>query len=182
MITPRLFFVLAAALACLPVLATAQEDMAFMPDGGKTLLLETFLEEDLVNIVATKKTTKDWLIFLDKTPSELTKKQKQTLAEYLELNVPLTEGAFATDVKTGEVAMAFPSDGKELAIANCQFCHSFFTGYLMQDRDLQGWRNVFIPPFHKELEMSEFERETFSRYSAINMPLKFDEVPPELRF
>jgi len=182
MIAPRLFFILAGALACLPALATAQEDMAFMPDGGKTHLLSIFPEEDLYDIAMTERTTEEWMTFLDGTSSELTDAQKQTLAEYLELNLPLAEAEYADAKKASNMAMAFPADGKELAIANCQFCHSFFTGYLMQDRDLQGWRNVFVPPFHKELDMNEIERETFSRYSAINMPLKFDEVPPELRF
>jgi hypothetical protein len=30
--------------------------------------------------------------------------------------------------------------------------------------------------------MTPQEREEFSRYSAINMPMKFEDVPEELRF
>ena len=49
-------------------------------------------------------------------------------------------------------------------------------------RDAQGWRNVFLSPFHRQMEMSEKQREEFARYSAINMPMKVEEVPPDLRF
>lgn len=77
---------------------------------------------------------------------------------------------------------SLPADGKALAIENCQFCHSFFTGYLVQDRDAEGWRAIFKSPFHTELPMSDRQREIFARYSAINMPIPFDEVPEALRF
>ena len=30
--------------------------------------------------------------------------------------------------------------------------------------------------------MDEKERETFALYSAVNMPMKYEDVPPELRF
>ena len=30
--------------------------------------------------------------------------------------------------------------------------------------------------------MTEAERETFARYSAINMPIPFEDVPEDLRF
>jgi hypothetical protein len=82
----------------------------------------------------------------------------------------------------GELAALLPPDGKELAIANCQFCHSFFTGYLAHDRDAAGWRSIFKAPFHKELPMNDKERETFARYSAIHMPIPYEKVPEDLRF
>ena len=56
-------------------------------------------------------------------------------------------------------------------------CHSLFAGYLMQDRELQGWRNIFLSPFHREMKMSPQEREEFARYSALNMPMKIEDVP-----
>jgi hypothetical protein len=52
----------------------------------------------------------------------------------------------------------------------------------MHQRDVQGWRNLFVSPFHRRMKMTEAERETFSRYSAINMPMKPEDVPKELRF
>ena len=47
---------------------------------------------------------------------------------------------------------------------------------------MQGWRNIFLSPFHRELKMTAQEREKFARYSAINMPMKFEDVPEDLRF
>jgi hypothetical protein len=57
-----------------------------------------------------------------------------------------------------------------------------FSGYLMHDRDEAGWRSTFKAPFHLEIPMTETERDTFSAYSAINMPMRMQDVPPELRF
>jgi hypothetical protein len=41
---------------------------------------------------------------------------------------------------------------------------------------------VFLSPFHRNIKMSEKERETFARYSAVSMPMKAEDVPPDLRF
>ena len=57
-----------------------------------------------------------------------------------------------------------------------------FSGYLMQNRDAQGWRSIFLSPFHRNIKMTEQERETFARYSAISMPMKAENVPADLRF
>jgi hypothetical protein len=77
---------------------------------------------------------------------------------------------------------ALPADGQALAENTCQSCHSIFTSYLTQSRDVQGWRSIFLSPFHRELKLAEREREEFARYSAINMPMKVDDVPSDIRF
>ena len=41
---------------------------------------------------------------------------------------------------------------------------------------------MFQSPFHRELKMTAQEREELARYSAINMPMKIEDVPPDLRF
>ena len=41
----------------------------------------------------------------------------------------------------------------------------------MHDRDEAGWKSTFKAPFHKEIPMTELERDTFASYSALNMPL-----------
>ena len=41
---------------------------------------------------------------------------------------------------------------------------------------------MFMSPFHRALKMSPQEREEFSRYAEINMPMKIEDVPAELRF
>jgi hypothetical protein len=75
-----------------------------------------------------------------------------------------------------------PRDGRDLAWEQCQSCHSLFAGYLTQSRAAVGWRNMFLSPFHRQLKMTPQEREEFARYSEINMPMKVEDVPPDLRF
>jgi hypothetical protein len=41
---------------------------------------------------------------------------------------------------------------------------------------------MFLSPFHRELKMSPREREEFARYSALNMPMRIEDVPEDLRF
>ncbi len=52
----------------------------------------------------------------------------------------------------------------------------------MQNRDAQGWRSIFLSPFHRQIKMAAQERETFARYAAFNMPMKAEDVPADLRF
>jgi len=166
--------------------AWGQEGYEFMPKGGKTLLLQVLGSPpdmaELSRIAATKHTEEEWSGALAAHKAALSDKELRTLAAYLAVNMPLAEGVLEAAVKAGKIGDALPPDGRELAWNQCQFCHSLFTGYLTQDRDLAAWQAEFQTPFHREITMTEQERETFSRYSAINMPMKIDDVPPELRF
>lgn len=165
--------------------AFAQPSFDFMPDGGRGLLKQLFGGEqstDLGTQVVTKRTAPDWKTYLEGLGSTLTGKQIDTLAGYLSVTAPIDTARFAGAKAEGDPAAAFPPDGKELAIASCQSCHSMFSGYLMQDRDEKGWRSIFLSPFHRELHMSEQERAIFVLYSTSNMPLKYEDVPPDLRF
>lgn len=166
------------ALGMLPALGQIEFD--FMPDGGRGLLARLVGEQytDLAAIAIEQRDMASWRDYLVGR-GDLTETELETLAGYLSVNFPLDEDMFQADE---DLLTALPSDGKDLAIANCQFCHSIFSGYLMQDRDAQGWRSTFQSPFHSELPMSPEERETFVLYSATNMPLAFEDVPPELRF
>jgi len=174
-------FVIGSLLSLLAGSVLAQPDFGFMPDGGKLTLLR--LSEasavDLKEMVHFTATEEEWTARIATADSTLSADAVATLASYLALNMPI-EGGTALD--TAQLAAALPPDGKELAIENCQFCHSFFTGYLAHDRDTEGWRSIFKAPFHKELPMTEKERETFARYSAINMPIPYEKVPEDLRF
>ena len=53
---------------------------------------------------------------------------------------------------------------------------------MTQERDVRAWLNMFQSPLHRELKMTAQERDEFARYSAINMPMKIDDVPKDLRF
>lgn len=175
-----------AILAGLVAGAAAAEgdDFAFMPPGGKTILMEMLLPGDAPGLAEAARrgaSAGDWADWARQQNPDLSDATVETFAGYAALNFPVAADIAQYVGETGD-ATRLPPDGKELSIARCQFCHSLFSGYLMQDRDEVSWKGTFKAPFHAEIPMSEVERDTFAHYSAINMPLKFDEVPPELRF
>ena len=171
------------AIGLLP--AMAQEDERFMPKGGKTLFLELTdapPATELREIGSPTRSDAEWRSFLAERHKQLDEREVSELAAYLAVNLPLPEGAVQQAESRGDIASALPPDGRELAWTQCQFCHSLFSGYLMQQRDVQGWRSVFLSPFHRGMKMTAQQRETFARYSAINMPMKAADVPAELRY
>jgi hypothetical protein len=177
--------ILRAALALAVIgAAAAQEDyFAFMPEGGRTLLLGRLAGAEgaaLADVAQRAADRADWADWARAQAPDLTEAEAATFAGYAARNFPLPETALARLAEQG--AAALPPDGKDLAVAQCQTCHSFFTGYLMQDRDETSWKGTFKAPFHAEIPMSEAERDTFARYSARNMPMAFEDVPPELRY
>jgi hypothetical protein len=185
--SPRLLsaWLVAAALVLGASPAIAQEDDAFMPKGGKTLFLELTDSPrvaELREIGNAKRTEEEWRAYLTKRHGELGAHEASELAAYLAVNLPLPEGAVEQAASSGDIAAALPPDGRELAWNGCQFCHSLFSGYLMQQRDVQGWRSVFLSPFHRGLKMTAQQRETFARYSALNLPMKAADVPAALRY
>lgn len=166
--------------------ALSQLDFGFMPKGGKTLLLE-FLgapadRAELRKIAETRRSEAEWREALAARAKQLGERERRTLAAYLAVNMPLANGAVQEAEKKGDLAAALPRDGRELAWNECQFCHSLFSSHLTQDRDIQAWLNMFQSPFHRELKMTAQERDEFARYSAINMPMKIEDVPKGLRF
>ena len=169
-----------------PLSAWAQEDNSFMPKGGKTLLLEllgTPLDAAALREVAEARHTEaEWRDLMAARKKTLSERDLNELAAYLALNLPLPAGALDKATTRGDFTSALPADGRELAWTQCQFCHSLFSGYLMQQRDVQGWRNVFLSPFHRGIKMTPPERETFAGFWAASMPLKKEDVPAELRF
>jgi len=164
----------------------AQESTDFMPKGGKSLLIQLLGHPldtaELRQIAKTKRNAEEWQTNLGPRTGAMNDRERRTLSEYLAVNMPLAEKTLAAAEKKGDAAAVLPPDGQELAVNYCQFCHSFFSGYLMIERNVQGWRGTFEAPFHREIEMNAKERETFARYSAINMPMKFEDVPADLRF
>jgi hypothetical protein len=174
----------ALLLGLVPVVS--QEDYGFMPNGGKTLLLKVIgmpaNETELRGIVETQRSETEWREAMTARKKSLNDRELSTLAAYLAVNMPLGQGALEAAAKRGDLASALPADGRELAASQCQFCHSLFSSYLTQSRDVRGWRSTFLSPFHRQMKMTEKEREEFARYSAINMPMKIEDVPTDLRF
>lgn len=174
----------AAVLMSAPV-QSAEDTMAFMPSGGKSILIENLDATDngkLAELAAKSATNEEWAALFAELLPDVGENALETVTAYSAINFPLSPEALARLAETGAAAEFLPPDGKELAVNNCQNCHSLFSGYLVHDRDVTGWLSIFKSPFHSELPMTETERETFSHYSAINMPLKFEDVPPEYRF
>jgi hypothetical protein len=174
-------------LAMLPAgAAFAQGDPGFMPKGGKTLLAEVLGRPpdlaELGRIVAARRSEAEWRDYFSAHKPALSEKELRTLAVYLADVLPLPPGALEAAQSKGDWSAALPMDGRDLAWNNCQGCHSIFTGYLTQDRDVSAWLGEFLAPFHRKLELTKQEREIFAHYSAINMPMKAEDVPEDLRF
>lgn len=170
------------AIGLLPALA--QPSFDFMPDGGRQMLSRIFGQKPAMvhEIAGATRSEAEWTEYLHNQASDLSDKERETLAGYLAVNMPQQESSLKDAEQKGDVIATFPADGRQLAIDNCQFCHSFFTGYLMHDRDVEGWRSTFKSPFHKEIQMTDKEKDTFAHYSATNMPLRIEDVPEDLRF
>ena len=171
-------FLAVLAIAVFALVQAAGEDNAFMPKGGRALLLDLLGvppdQVELRAIAQARRTEPEWRDFIAARKNALTERELATLTAYLAVNMPLPAPV--------QGAAALPSDGRELAWEQCQSCHSLFAGYLTQGRGAQGWRNMFLSPFHRELKMNPQEREEFARYSALNMPMKIEDVPQDLRF
>ena len=168
--------------------ALSQLDYTFMPKGGKALLLEILGSKpdrkDLLNILAVRRSEEDWQQSMAQRVKGMSERERKTLAAYLAINMPVKDPDQAVEKSTKPEALyaALPRDGRELGFYECQYCHSLFTSHLMQDRSFQAWMNMFQSPFHREMKMTQQEREEFSRYSALNMPMKIEDVPQDLRF
>lgn len=170
----------------LVVAQAAGEDYGFMPKGGKTLLLELLgpapKRDEFRTIALAKRSEGEWREFVAARAKQMSERERATLAAYLAVNLPVPAPTVDDAIQRNDLAAALPPDGRELAWNQCQFCHSLFTSHLTQEREAQAWRNMFESPFHRELKMSQQQREEFARYSALNMPMKIDDVPRELRF
>ena len=166
---------LAIASAAVVLLAAGGETFDFMPKGGRALLLETVAGAQLREVVQAKRTEPEWLQWVREPGRKpLGDKQQATLAAYLAVNMPAPRAVQGPG--------ALPLDGRDLAWEQCQSCHSLFTGFLAQEGNATRWRNMFLAPFHRNIRMSAQEREEFARYAEINMPMKVEDVPAELRF
>ena len=175
-------FLAVFAIAVFAFAQAAGEDNAFMPRGGRALLIELLGtppdRAELRTIAQARRTEPEWRDFVAARKNTLTERELATLAAYLAVNMPLPDD----DVKRDNLASTLPPDGRDLAWNECQSCHSLFASHLTQRRNAQGWRNMFLSPFHRELKMTSQEREEFARYSALNMPMKIEDVPQDLRF
>ncbi len=175
-------WLLGLALAAVPFVHALAEDFAFMPKGGRVLLLAWMGSPpnvtELRDLLRAQRTETQWREFVVTRSQTLSEREIATLSSYLAVNLPLAEDV----VKQTDIVTTLPPDGRDLAWNECQSCHSLFASHLTQKRTLQGWLNVFLSPFHREMKMTAKQREEFAHYSTLNMPMKVEDVPPDLRF
>lgn len=163
----------ALAILCAGLVLAQDDPFAFMPDGGRSTIGIVFPDaETRTWALKQDMSAEAWKESITARAPDLGEKPRDTLAAYLSVVAPY-EADPASDL---------PPDGRDIALAQCLSCHSLFTGYLMQRRDRQGWLSTFASPFHQVIEITPEEREIFADYSAINMPMRLEDVPPELRY
>lgn len=161
-----------AILAAATLVMAESDPFGFMPDGGRVTFSVVFPDEaSRTWALAQAFPPEAWETEIAARAPDLDERTRATLAAYLSRIAPY-EGN----------PVALPPDGRDIALAKCLSCHSLFTGYLMQRRDRTAWLSTFASPFHKVIEITPGERELFADYSAINMPMRVDDVPRELRF
>lgn len=158
-------------------LAVSEDDpFDFIPDGGRALFTVVFTDAgSQARALAQDSSAEDWEHEITNAAPTLAANQAKTLAAYLSVIAPL-------EISDNGLGAELPPDGRDLALTQCQSCHSLFSGYLMHRRDRAGWLATFASPFHSGIPMTDSEKEIFADYSAINMPLRFEDVPAELRF
>jgi len=181
-----------AACALFARVATSQDLFAFMPGGGKSLLLELIAgattPASITALVTERRSEEQWLQYLARSAerlpalSTLGDKRLKTLAAYLAITMPIAPADQPGHADAAAWRNVLPADGKELALKHCQSCHSIYSGYLTQARDRQGWRSTFEASYHTGILVNEKEQETFVSYSAINMPVPEASIPPALRY
>lgn len=167
------------ALAMLGAIATAvsaqaDDPVSSLPSGPKDLLVELSTDAAVISeIVGAERSSEEWVAYLGDMGTAMTEDQLAILADYLARHAPATVGG--TDVATiiGELA----PDGRELFAANCFSCHGVASYYLLQDRDVAGWVDIFSAPYHRRLLTGDNERETFASYAAHAMPIPADAIP-----
>ncbi|BDW86504.1 hypothetical protein [Roseicyclus marinus] len=164
---------LAMTLFCSAAVNAQEDPFGFMPDGGRGSFELVFADAaERAWALDQVKTVGEWQDVIAARTPELGQAARETLAAYLSVIAPLAGGPSVT----------LPLDGRDIALAQCMSCHSLFTGYLMQRRDRTAWLSTFASPFHQVIELTPDEREIFADYSAINMPMRPEEVPPALRY
>ena len=171
------------ALAVLGALATATSAQTVDPTDslppGPKQLLEALGSDPagLGEIVASERSSEEWLAHLGGMPTEMTEAQLAMLSDYLSRHVPAaTTGSDAATIIAG-----LPADGRELFVSSCFACHGVAAYYLLQDRDEAGWMDIFTAPYHRRLLTGDNERETFSSYAANAMPIPAETIPEAWR-
>lgn len=170
--------------------ATQPDPFAFIPAGGKTLLLRVVASAparaDLVGLVSAKKTPAEWSTFLTGRAQampvlgKMTESQRATLASYLSLVAPMKDSDLPKAADAAAWSKRLPPDGRDLVLNKCQNCH-IVTVVVTQEKDARGWRGLLQTPNHTGILTTDAQQEMLGQYLAINAPIPIEQIPPPLR-
>jgi mono/diheme cytochrome c family protein len=169
----------------------AEEDVfAFIPSGGKTLLIQLVHNKapaaEIKAILTAKRTRAEWESYLQGRQAAipalkaLTDKQRSTLADYLSFHMPLPAATVPQDPAKADWDKLLPRDGRDLVMEYCQFCH-IITVVVTQDHVRDGWLALMGRPSHSKVQTTQQEREELANYLVLNAAIPIDLVPEDLR-
>ncbi|WP_193337382.1 c-type cytochrome [Devosia beringensis] len=163
-----------AGVMSMGALAQTSDPIASLPSSPKDLLLSLTTDTAvLVEMVGTTASNAEWASDLAGRGTAMTPDQQAMLAEYLALNLP----AAVTGTDVASMVQSLPPDGRELFAQTCFACHGVGAYYLQQDRDVDGWMDIFSAPYHRRLLTEDKQRETFASYAASAMPIAAADIP-----
>jgi hypothetical protein len=173
--TPKLAVaLLALAIACA---ALGQDQFAFLPKGGTTLLIEV-LEgcgacDDLATLARFDLGAEEWLAYFEERSAfeELSEPETEVLLHYLEVYFP-------RDGVTGTGSL--PRDGRAIIAANCHLCHTVAVA-VTQERSVERWESFGMLPPHDTLRISQLEWTVVARYLTRQTPIPMERIPEVLR-
>ncbi len=169
-----LFVLTLAGVMSMGTLAQTSDPIASLPSSPKDLLLSLTTDAAVLGEMAgTTASSAEWVSQLSGMGTAMTPEQLGMLAEYLALNLP----AAVTGGDAASMVQSLPPDGRELFAQTCFACHGVAAYYLQQDRDIDGWMEIFTAPYHRRLLTEGKERETFASYAAHAMPIAAEDIP-----
>jgi len=170
---PLLVLTLAGVMS-MGALAQTSDPIASLPSSPKDLLLSLTTDTAVLGEMAgTTASSAEWASDLAGRGTAMTPEQQGMLAEYLALNLP----AAVTGTDVASMVQSLPPDGRELFAQTCFACHGVAAYYLQQDRDVEGWMDIFSAPYHRRLLTEDKQRETFASYAASAMPIAAADIP-----
>jgi mono/diheme cytochrome c family protein len=180
---------LVAVLLAESLRAQADDVFAFIPMGGKTLLMEAVQgapAEEVQALLTGKRIREEWVSYLQGRKDAVTglkplsEHELLTLADYLAYNMPLPASEAPADPGKANWKKLLPPDGRDLAMENCQFCH-IITVAVTQAKSQDAWLGTLNKPSHTEIELSPKQRAALASYLVLNGGIPEDLVPEELR-
>ncbi len=170
--------------------AQTEDVFAFIPPGGKTLLIQLVESkppgEEIRALLSGARSGDEWLAYLrgrtEVLPAvaDFSEHELVTLAEYLASNMPLPAKSVPADPARANWNKVLPPDGRDLALQNCQFCH-IITVVVTQDKTEDAWLGTMNKPSHVEIELTPAQRRALARYLVLNGAIPVDLVPEDLR-